>query len=152
MSGKIIAYDLYALEEARSTTEHQRVRSLEALLAASDVATLDVPLIKSIRGMIGAKQLSQTKRNAILLQVSRRLIVDKPALLQALKPKQIHDTVLDAKKVEPPIFAAYSEVFNVIMTPHIGVSSAKKQSKTGVDAVEIVFAVLEAKREPNRRV
>ncbi|CAF9930830.1 MAG: hypothetical protein ALECFALPRED_004736 [Alectoria fallacina] len=155
MSGKVITYDPYAPEEAWSDIEHQRVQSLETLLVASDVVTLHVPLTVSIRGMIGTKQLSHMKRSTILINASRGGIVDEPALLHALKSRQIHGAALDAMEVEPPTLEAYSEFFeldSVIVTPHIGASTAANQSKSGVEAVETVFAVLEGTGEPGRVV
>lgn len=154
MSGNIITYDPFAPEEAWSNViEHQRVRSLEALLAASDVVTLHVPLTESTRGMIGSKQLSLMKRSAILINASRGNIVDEPALLHALKFKQIHGAALDAMEVEPPTREAYSEFFefdNVIMTPHIGASTTENQSKSGIEVVNTVFAVLDGTGQPGR--
>ncbi|CAD6575925.1 MAG: hypothetical protein ASARMPREDX12_007643 [Alectoria sarmentosa] len=128
MSGKVITYDSYAPEEAWSDIEHQRVQSLEALLVASDVVTLHVPLTVSTR--------------------------DELALLHALKFREIHGAALDATEVEPPTLEAYSKFFeldSVIMTPHIGASTAANQSKSGVEAVETVFAILEGTGEPGRQ-
>lgn len=155
MSGEIIAYDPYAPKEVWSNIEHQRVRSIETLLSASDVVTLHVPLTESTRGMLGADQLSQMKRSAILINASRGGIVDEPALLHALSSKQIHGAALDAMEVEPPTLEAYSEFFeldNVIMTPHIGASTAENQSKSGIEVVDTVFAVLDGTGEPGRVV
>ena len=74
-------------------------------------------------------------------------------MLHALKFREIHGAALDATEVEPPTLEAYSKFFeldSVIMTPHIGASTAANQSKSGVEAVETVFAILEGTGEPGR--
>ncbi len=155
MSGRIIAFDPYAPKDPWPDIDHRRVSSLDDLLAVSDVVTLHVSLTKSTRGMIGSKQLSQMKKSAILINASSGGIVNELALLRALKFKQIHGAALDATEFEPPTLETYSEFFefdNVIITPHIGASTAENQSQSGVEAAETVFAVLEGTGEPGRVV
>lgn len=155
MGGKIIAFDPCAPKDAWPDIDHLRTSSLGDLLCHSDVVTMHLPLTKASRGMIGAKQLSQMKKSAILINASRGGIVNELALLRALKYKQIHGAALDEMEFEPPTLEAYSEFFefdNVIMTPHIGASTAENQSQSGVEAAETVFAVLEGTGEPGRIV
>lgn len=101
--------------------------------------------------MIGETQLSQMKRSAILINGSRSGIVDERALLHAFKSGKIQDAALDATEFEPSTLKTYFEFFaldNYIITPHIGASTTENQSRSGVEAVETVFAVLEDTGEP----
>lgn len=135
---------------------HRRVRSLKELLRDADVVTLHVPLSPSTRGMIGAKELDMMKSDAVLVNSSRGGIVDEEALLQALKEKRIWGAVMDAMEVEPAHPDTHSEWFeldNVVITPHIGASTADMQSLSSVAAAQTLLNVLDGKGDfPGNRL
>lgn len=156
MEGNIVAYDLYAPENAWTNLQHRRVNQLEDLLRVADVVTLHVPLTSVTKGMIGEKEIGLMKKEAILLNCARGGVVDEKALLEALRSKQIFGAGLDAMDVEPPTMDAYGETLlaceNVIMTPHIGGSTLENQIRSGKAAVETVLNFLEGKEVLGRLV
>jgi D-3-phosphoglycerate dehydrogenase len=144
-SANIIAYDPLAPKEAWADIPHRRAAALQALVKEADVVTLHVPLLPSTRGLIGEKELSLMKYNAILVNTARGGLVDETALLEELKKGKLWGAVLDAMETEPPTTAAYPELLsldNVILTPHIGASTVETQNRSGCATVKSVLAVL----------
>lgn len=102
------------------------VDDLERLLRKSDVVVLSVPLSPATRGMIAASQLETMKPDAVLVNVSRGPLVDEAALYEALAANRIGGAVLDVWYQYPstgsqgqPAAYPFSELSNVLMTPHI---------------------------------
>jgi phosphoglycerate dehydrogenase-like enzyme len=92
---------------------------LPDLLGKSDVVVLCAPLTAATRGLIGAREVSQMKRGALLINVARgRLIVDE-AVVEGLRSGQIGGAALDVFAHEPLDPASpYWDLPNVIVTPH----------------------------------
>lgn len=97
------------------------------LLARSDVLSLNVPLTDETRDMIGAQELAQMKRDAILINTARGGIVNEAALITALQNGVIGGAALDVLVNEPvrpddPIFRLI-ERDDFILNPHVAWSS-----------------------------
>ena len=111
-------------------------KTLEELLGQSDFVTLHVPETKQTRGMIGAPQLAAMRKGAYLLNASRGTVVDIPALAEALKSGHVAGAAIDVFPQEPETnsdgFATpLRGLANVVMTPHIGGSTAEAQEAIG---------------------
>ena len=112
------------------------VKTLEDLLGQADFVTLHVPETPQTRGMIGAAQLAAMKPGSYLLNASRGTVVDIPALAESLKSGHLGGAAIDVFPEEPE---TNSDGFktplqglpNVVMTPHIGGSTAEAQEAIG---------------------
>lgn len=92
---------------------------LDTLLQESDVVTLHAPSLPQTSGMIGQRELSLLRDNAIFINTSRGKVVDHDALRNELQTGRIV-AVLDVTDPEPlqqddPFF----DMPNVMLTPHI---------------------------------
>jgi D-2-hydroxyacid dehydrogenase (NADP+) len=92
---------------------------LADLLRQSDVLVIAAPLTPETMSLIGAKELAQMPKGAIVVNVGRAKILDTDALIDALKSGQIGGASLDVFSPEPlppdhPLWSAP----NVILTPH----------------------------------
>lgn len=97
------------------------------LLAISDVISLNVPLTSETRDMLGAKELAQMKRDAILINTARGGVVNESALIDAILNGTIGGAALDVLVNEPvdpqdPIFQLI-DLDNFILNPHVAWSS-----------------------------
>jgi phosphoglycerate dehydrogenase-like enzyme len=92
---------------------------LDKLLAQSDYIVLAAPVTASTEHLIGAKQLSQMKPEACLINVGRGQLVDESALAQVLREKKIGGAALDVFEEEPlPASSPFWDLNNVLITPH----------------------------------
>ncbi len=118
---------------------HGNVRptaSLDELLAESDVISLHVPQTDETRNMIDADAIAKMKDGAFLINNARGTVVVIEALAEALKSGKLGGAAIDVFPVEP---SSNQEAFasplqgldNVILTPHVGGSTAEAQERIG---------------------
>jgi D-3-phosphoglycerate dehydrogenase / 2-oxoglutarate reductase len=116
---QLIAFDPYVDAPTMAKLGVEKVDSLEALLARSDVVSLHTPLTKETQGLIGRAQFTAMKPGAILVNTSRGKVVDEEALIEALRSGRLAGAGLDVLWTEPP--AKDHPLFqmeNVVLTPH----------------------------------
>ena len=114
----------------------RQAASLDALLQVADVVSLHVPETPQTQDMIGAAQIARMKPGSHLINASRGTVVDIDALAAALESKHLHGAAIDVFPVEPTgndaVFTSPLTRFeNVILTPHIGGSTAEAQANIG---------------------
>ncbi len=114
------------------------VSTLHELLARSDVVSLHVPQTPETDGLIGEAEIRAMKPGSFLLNNARGNVVDLQALAIALDERHILGAAIDVFPQEP---GSNAERFisplqnrdNVILTPHIGGSTAEAQERIGVE-------------------
>jgi D-3-phosphoglycerate dehydrogenase len=115
---------------------NRSTKTLEELLGQSDFVTLHVPETPQTKGMMGEREIAAMKDGSYLLNASRGTVVDIPALAAALKSGHLAGAAIDVFPEEPE---SNSDGFktplqglpNVILTPHIGGSTAEAQEAIG---------------------
>jgi D-lactate dehydrogenase len=137
---------------------------LEALLQASDVVSIHVPLLPATRHLLDAEKLALMKPTAILVNTSRGAIVDSNALLAALNEDRLAGAALDVLEGEEVVsedrvmaqgeqfsldelrlaVEAYRLMHNskVIVTPHIAFYSVEALQRILTTTVDNVVAFL----------
>lgn len=116
----------------------RQLKTLSELFRCADFVTLHVPETPQTKNMIGSAELKMFKKGSFLINASRGSVIDIPALVQALKSKQLEGAALDVFPEEPE---AAGDAFNsdlqnmpnVILTPHVGGSTEEAQYNIGVD-------------------
>lgn len=94
-------------------------RSLDALLAESDIVSLHVPLTDTTTRLMDARRFALMKPGAILINTARGGLVDEPALLAALERGPLAGAGLDVFSAEPlPAAHPLKNLRNVVLTPH----------------------------------
>jgi D-3-phosphoglycerate dehydrogenase len=86
--------------------------------------------------MIGAAQLARMKPGSHLINASRGTVVDIDALSAALDSQHLHGAAIDVFPAEPQgndagFDSPLTRFDNVILTPHIGGSTAEAQANIG---------------------
>jgi len=112
--------------------------SLADLLVRSDIVSLHVPETPETKWMIGAKELAAMRAGSMLINAARGTVVDIDALAASLKSGHLAGAAIDVFPVEPQGNDAHFEsplarFDNVILTPHIGGSTAEAQENIGVE-------------------
>lgn len=139
---EVLIYDPY-LTEDRVTELRGTGMELDELLREADVVTLHVPLTDTTRGLLDASRLSLMKSTAYLVNASRGGVVDEDALVEALESGGIAGAALDVYASEPldadsPLRGAP----NLVLTPHLGASTAEAQERVASEVAEAVRGAL----------
>ena len=126
----------YDIENKLPLGNAKQVRTLEDLLSSCDIISLHVPENASTKNLISAERIAQLKKDSILINAARGTVVDIDALAEALEKGHIRGAAIDVFPEEP---ASINEEFvsplrrfdNVLLTPHIGGSTAEAQENIG---------------------
>ena len=109
------------LTAARAAEVGATLVSKDELLTRSDVVSIHLVLSDRTRGLLGARELSQMKRTAHLVNTSRGPIVDEAALVSALRSGTIAGAGLDVYDDEPlTLDHPLRNLSNTVITPHLG--------------------------------
>jgi D-3-phosphoglycerate dehydrogenase len=109
---------------------------LAAVLDASDVVTLHVPLDASTRGLIGAAELARMRPGTFFINAARGGLVDETALADALERGHLAGAACDVFEMEPDANPRLVALPTFMGTPHIGGSSREAQLAMGRAAIE----------------
>ena len=122
-------------------------RTLDALLAESDVISLHVPLLAGTRNLINAARLAMMKTDAVLINSARGGIVDEAALAAALRAKKLGGAALDVFDDEPlKAGSVLTDCPNLLLTPHIAGVTAEANIRVSSMIAERVAAFLSSAR------
>ena len=139
------AFGMDVLATRRTPSEEPDVswvggpQDLDALLARADFVSLHVPSTPETHGLIDATRLARMKPTAFLVNLGRGELVDKAALLDALRSKRIAGAGLDVYWEEPP--DPDDELFRldtVVATPHIGGTTFESMARIAERVVTLL--------------
>lgn len=113
------------------------VKDVEDIYRECDFITIHVPLLDSTKGMINKDAIQLMKKGVVILNFARDLLVDEPAVLDGIAAGKIKKYVTD--------FANPTTVGQegVILTPHLGASTAEAEDNCAVMAVKEIADYLE---------
>jgi len=117
--------------------------SMDELLKTSDVVSLNMPLTPDTKHLISKSQLEMMKSTAYLINTARGPVVDEQALIEALKNEVIAGAGLDVYEDEPNIPAAYMDMHNVVLMPHLGTAThetRKEMSEVVAQNIQAYFS------------
>lgn len=109
---------------------------LKQLLQESDFLTLHIPLTPQTRGMLGVKELAMMKPTARIINCARGGLIDEAALVKAINEKKLAGAAIDVFEKEPCTESILFGVENIIVTPHLGASTAEAQVTAARDVAE----------------
>lgn len=147
---KVIAcVDRYSEEcAARLAARGIELKTLDPVLSEADFVTVHVPLTASTRNLIGSQTMSMMKPGAYLLNTARGGIVDERALYDELIEGRLAGAALDVHEREGEgTISPFSELPNVILTPHIGGMALDSQRDIGGRVVQIIDSFDEGRIE-----
>ncbi|MCX7522043.1 phosphoglycerate dehydrogenase [Microbacterium sp. STN6] len=144
----VIAYDPY-VTSARAQQLGVQLVSLDELLRTSDFITIHMPKTPETIGMISDDQFALMKKTGFIVNVARGGLIDEDALHRALTAGTIAGAGLDVFVSEPPKESALTALPNVVVTPHLGASTAEAQEKAGVSVAKSVRLALSGELVPD---
>ena len=144
----VLAYDPYLTSEEIAARGAEKVE-LDDLMRRSDYVSINCPLTKESRGMIGARQFGLMQPHAFFITTARGFIHDEDALLAALRDKRIAGAGLDVwAKEPPPPEHPLLQFDNVLASPHTAGVTKEARANMGRIAAEQVLGALDGHRPP----
>jgi D-3-phosphoglycerate dehydrogenase / 2-oxoglutarate reductase len=145
---KVLAYDPY-VSAADVTARGGEKVELDDLLRRSDFVSINCPLTKDNRGMIGAREFALMRPHAYFITTARGFIHDEAALFEALRDKKIAGAGLDVwSKEPPPADHPLLQFDNVLASPHTAGVTKEARANMGRIAAEQMLDTLDGKRPP----
>ena len=142
MGMKLLAYDPFISLE-RADQLGCRLVDMDLLFREADYITLHIPKTPETTHLINAEALAKMKPTARIINCSRGGVIDEAALSEALKAGKIAGAALDVFESEPLGESPLRELNKeVILTPHLGASTAEAQVNVAIDVAEQIRDVL----------
>jgi D-3-phosphoglycerate dehydrogenase len=139
---EVVAFDKFVSAERFRDLGVEGAESIEEVLGRADLLTVHVPKTPETIGLIDAAAIAAMKDGARLVNCARGELVALDDLLAGLESGKLAGAALDVFPAEPftdhPIF----ERPDVVVTPHLGASTAEAQDRAGVVTAEQVTAAL----------
>ncbi|MDB6149089.1 MAG: serA [Chthoniobacter sp.] len=140
---RVLAYDPYLSPSRARSLQVELVESLDDIIPQADFITLHMPLTPETKYMINAERLAKTKKGVRIVNCARGGLIDEMALMEALKTKQVAAAALDVFEKEPlPADVPLRDLPNIVLTPHLGASTAEAQEGVGLEIAEQIKAAL----------
>jgi D-3-phosphoglycerate dehydrogenase / 2-oxoglutarate reductase len=140
---RVIAYDPYLSATRARGLQVELVDELDDLLAGSDFISLHTPLTQETRHILNAARLEKTKRGVRIINCARGGLIDENALVLALQNGHVAAAALDVFETEPlPADSKLRGAPNLVLTPHLGASTAEAQESVGIEIAHSIRAAL----------
>ncbi|MDQ3936300.1 MAG: phosphoglycerate dehydrogenase [Actinomycetota bacterium] len=139
---RVIAFDLYVSEERFKDMGVQRAATSDELYAAADFITIHLPKTPETENWLDAEAFAKMKDGVRVLNVARGPLLVDEDLRAALDSGKVAGAALDVFREEPVTDHPLFGYPNVIVTPHLGASTAEATDRAGYQAAEQVVAAL----------
>jgi len=138
----VVAFDKFVSAERFRELGVEGLESLDELFGRADVVTVHVPKTPDTIGLVDAAAIAKMRDGVRIVNCARGELVDLDALLAGLESGKVGGAALDVFPSEPftehPIFSRP----DVVVTPHLGASTAEAQDRAGLVTAEQVIAAL----------
>ncbi|MDP2711354.1 MAG: phosphoglycerate dehydrogenase [Solirubrobacteraceae bacterium] len=140
---RVIAYDPYVASERYQNLGVEKCDSSDALYAQADFISVHLPNTAETEGWLDAQAFAKMRDGVRILNVARGSLIVDDDLKAALDSGKVAGAALDVFRSEPitdhPLFGYPS----VIVTPHLGASTAEANDRAGYQAAEQIVAALQ---------
>jgi D-3-phosphoglycerate dehydrogenase / 2-oxoglutarate reductase len=139
---RVLAFDPFVSAERYRDLGVENADGPEDIYAQADFITVHLPKTPETEGFLDADAFAKMRDGARVLNVARGGLIDEAALKDALDSGKLAGAALDVFPSEPitehPLFG-YA---NVVVTPHLGASTAEATDRAGYQSAEQVVAAL----------
>lgn len=142
MEMNVMAYDPFISADQAEALGIQ-LAELDEVIAAADFLTLHLPLTQETRYLLNKDRFAKMKPGVRIINCARGGVIHEADLAEALKAGIVAGAAIDVFEKEPvqpdnPLL----ELPNVVVTPHLGASTAEAQVGVAVDVAKGIIAAL----------
>lgn len=127
---KLVAYDPFVSPD-RARQISVEMLSLDEVMERSDFITLHLAKTPETVGLINTAMFAKAKPSLRIVNVARGGIIDEGDLAEALRSGTIAGAAIDVFDKEPTTESPLFDLPNIVVTPHLGASTAEAQDKAG---------------------
>ena len=109
----------------------------EKIFAEADLISLHLPLSKATKNLIGRKELTMMKSDAMIINCARGGIINEMDLYQVMQEGHLGGAAIDVFETEP-YDGPLKEIERCILTAHMGSMSIDCRSKMEIEATREV--------------
>ena len=139
---RVLAYDPFVGAERYRDMGVDKADTPEDVYAEADFITVHLPKTPETEGWLNAATFAQMKDGVRILNVARGPLIVEADLEAALESGKVGGAALDVFSSEPMTESPLFAFPNVIVTPHLGASTAEATDRAGFQSAEQVVAAL----------
>ncbi len=139
---RVVAFDPFVSAERYRDLGVEKADSPEDIYAQADFITIHLPKTPETEGFLNAEAFAKMRDGARVLNVARGGLIDEAALKEALDSGKLGGAALDVFPSEPMTENPLFGYPNVVVTPHLGASTAEATDRAGYQSAEQVVAAL----------
>lgn len=139
---KVCFYDPYLPNGVHKAIGVSRVSQLEELMRSADVVSVHCPLNAETRHLLAERELAWMKPTAFLVNTARGAIIQKTAILAALRAGRLAGAGLDVVEDEPLRTAEEAATPNLIVTCHAAFCSVESKREMRTTSARIARAAV----------
>jgi D-3-phosphoglycerate dehydrogenase / 2-oxoglutarate reductase len=139
---RVLAFDPFVSAERYRELRVEKADSPEDVYAQAEFITVHLPKTPETEGFLDAEAFAKMRDGVRVLNVARGGLIDEQALQQALDSGKVAGAALDVFPSEPMTEHALFSYPNVVVTPHLGASTAEATDRAGYQSAEQVVAAL----------
>ncbi len=139
---EVIGFDKFVTPERFRELGVEGAETPEELFERSDFISLHLPKTPETIGWIDEDAIAKMRDGARIVNCARGELVDLDALDAGIESGKLGGAALDVFPSEPPEPHPLFKRENVVVTPHLGASTAEAQDRAGVVTAEQVTAAL----------
>lgn len=142
MEMDVLAYDPFiSMDHAKALGIE--LADLDEVIKRADFITLHLPLTAETKNLINKDSIAVMKDGVRIINCARGGTIDEAALAEALQSGKVAGAAIDVFSKEPvdasnPLIG----LTNVVLTPHLGASTAEAQVGVAVDVAYGILAAL----------
>jgi D-3-phosphoglycerate dehydrogenase len=139
---RVLAFDPFVSAERYRELGVEKAANSEEIYAQADFITIHLPKTPDTQNWLNAQAFAQMRDGVRILNVARGGLIDEDALKEALDSGKVGGAALDVFPTEPTTEHPLFGYPNVIVTPHLGASTAEATDRAGYQSAEQVVAAL----------
>ncbi len=139
---RVVAFDPFVSAERYRELGVDKAQNSEEVYAQADFITIHLPKTPETQNWLNAEAFAKMRKGVRILNVARGGLIDEDALKEALDSGQVGGAALDVFPAEPTTEHPLFGYPNVVVTPHLGASTAEATDRAGYQSAEQVVAAL----------
>ncbi len=140
---RVVAFDPFVSAERYRELGVEKAENSEEIYAQADFISIHLPKTDETKNWLNAEAFAQMRDGVRILNVARGGLIDEAALQAALDAGKVGGAALDVFPTEPMTESPLFGYPNVIVTPHLGASTAEATDRAGYQSAEQVVAALD---------